>query len=75
MNRWQRRDAILHTCDAIIVMMLTMSLALLEIGVKDRVAIWEGFAFAFLFMYWKQRYKFYIVRREREKLGCYENSK
>lgn len=75
MNRWQRRDAILHACDAIIVVMLTMSLALLEIGVKDNVAIWEGFGVAFLFMYWKSRFKIYIVRREREKLGYYENSK
>lgn len=75
MNRWQRRDAILHSCDAIIVVMLAISLTLLIIGVKDSVAIWEGFALAFLFMYWKQRYKFYIVRREREKLGCYEDSK
>lgn len=73
MNRWQRRDKILHACDAIIVALLTMSLALLSIG--DRVTIWEGFALAFLFMYWKQRYKLYFVRREREKLGCYENSK
>lgn len=75
MNRWQRRDAILHVCDVIIALLLVTSLILLIIGVKDSVAIWEGFGAAFLFMYWKQRYKFYIVRREREKFGCYENSK
>lgn len=75
MNRWQKRDVILHACDGIIVALLTMSLALLIMGVKDNVAIWEGFALAFLFMYWKSRYKIYFVRREREKLGCYENSK
>lgn len=75
MNRWQRRDMILYTCDAIIAVLLTVSLALLMIGVKDNVAIWEGFGIAFLFTYWKNRYKIYIARREREKLGCYENSK
>lgn len=75
MNRWQRRDAILHACDVIITLLLATSLTLLIMGVKDDVAIWEGFSVAFLFMYWKQRYKFYTVRREREKLGCYENSK
>lgn len=75
MNRWQRRDVILYACDAIIMLLLSMSLALLIIGVKDNVAIWEGFGVAFLFMYWKSRFKIYIVRREREKLGCYENSK
>lgn len=71
----RKREVIINVCDVIITLLLTMSLALLIIGVKDNVAIWEGFALAFLFMYWKQRYKFYIVRREREKLGCYENSK
>ena len=75
MNRRQRRDTILHACDVIITLLLATSLALLIIGVKDNVAIWEGFALAFSLMYWKQRYKFYTVRREREKLGCYENSK
>ena len=71
----RKREVIINACDAIIIMLLAISLTLLIIGVKDSVAIWEGFALAFLFMYWKQRYKFYIVRREREKLGCYENSK
>lgn len=71
----RKREVIINVCDAIIIILLATSLTLLIIGVKDGVAIWEGFALAFLFMYWKQRYKFYIVRREREKLGCYENSK
>ena len=75
MNRWQRRDAILHVCDVIVALLFTTSLVLLTIGVKDNVAIWEGFALAFLFMYWKSRYKIYTVRRERERLGCYEISK
>lgn len=75
MNGWQRRDAILHACNVIIALLLVTSLILLIVGVKDNVAIWEGFGIAFLFTYWKNRYKIYIVRRERERLGCYENSK
>lgn len=75
MNRWQRRDMILYACDAIILLLCITSLSLLMIGVKDGVTIMEGFALAFLFMYWKNRYKIYFVRREREKLGYYEISK
>lgn len=72
MNRWQRRDAILYACDVIITLLLATSLTLLIIGVKDNVAIWEGFGVAFLFMYWKSRFKIYIVRREREKIAEFQ---
>lgn len=71
----RKREIILLICDAIVLTIFATSLVLLIIGVKDSIAIWEGFGIAFLFTYWKNRYKIYIVRREREKLGCYENSK
>ena len=71
----RNREVVLIACDVMIVLLLAVSLTLLIIGVKDNIAIWEGFGVAFLFMYWKSRFKIYIVRREREKLGCYENSK
>lgn len=71
----RKREVILLICDAIALMVFAASLVLLIIRVKDNVTIWEGFAIAFLFTYWKNRYKIYIVQREREKLGCYENSK
>lgn len=73
MNRWQRRDAVLYACDVIITLLLTTSITLLIIGVKDNVAIWEGFGVAFLFMYWKSRFKIYVIRQECERLGCYES--
>lgn len=65
-------EVIINVCNAIIAILLTASLTLLIIGVKDSVAIWEGFALAFLFTYWKQRYKIYIVRREREKIAEFQ---
>ena len=71
----RKREVIPLICDAIALMIFATSLVLLIIGVKDNITIWEGFGIAFLFTYWKNRYKIYIVRREREKLGCYENSK
>lgn len=71
----RKREVIPLICDAIALMIFATSLVLLIIGVKDSIAIWEGFCIAFLFTYWKNRYKIYIVRRERERLGCYENSK
>lgn len=71
----RKREVILLICDVITFMVFATSLTLLIIGVKDSIAIWEGFGIAFLSTYWKNRYKIYIVRREREKLGCYENSK
>lgn len=71
----RKREVILLICDVITFMVFAISLTILIIGVKDNIAIWEGFGVAFLFTYWKNRYKIYIVRREREKLGCYENSK
>ena len=73
MNGWQRRDAILYACDVIITLLLATSLTLLIIGIKDNVAIWGGFGVAFLFMYWKSRFKIYVIRRERERFGCYES--
>lgn len=71
----RKREVIPLICDAIGLMIFATSLVLLIIGVEDSIAIWEGFSIAFLFAYWKSRYKIYIVRRERERLGCYENSK
>lgn len=71
----RKREVIPLICDAIALMIFATSLVLLIIGVKDNIAIWEGFGIAFLFTYWKNRYKIYIVRRERERLGCYETSK
>ena len=71
----RKREVILLICDVIALMIFATSLVLLIIGVKDSIAIWEGFGIAFLFIYWKNRYKIYIVRRERERLGCYKNSK
>lgn len=65
----RKREVILLICDAIALMTFATSLVLLIIGVKDSIAIWEGFSIAFLFTYWKNRYKIYIVRREREKLA------
>lgn len=63
----RKREVILLICDAIALMIFATSLVLLIIGVKDSIAIWEGFGIAFLFTYWKNRYK--IVRREREKIA------
>ena len=71
----RKREVIPLICDVIAFMIFATSLVLLIIGIKDSIAIWEGFGTAFLFTYWKNRYKIYIVRREREILGCYENSK
>lgn len=71
----RKREVIPLICDAIALMIFATSMVLLIIGVKDSIAIWEGLGIAFLFTYWKNRYKIYIVRRERERLGCYENSK
>ncbi|MBR5298964.1 MAG: hypothetical protein IKU36_01800 [Bacteroidales bacterium] len=65
----RKREVILLSCDVIAFMVFATSITLLIIGVKDSVAIWEGFGIAFLFMYWKNRYKIYIVRREREKIA------
>lgn len=69
----RKREVVLIACDVMIVLLLAVSLTLLVLGVKDSIAIWEGFGVAFLFMYWKSRFKIYIVRRERERLGCYES--
>ena len=69
----RNREVVLIACDVMIVLLLAVSLTLLIIGVKDNIAIWEGFGVAFLFMYWKSRFKIYIVRRERERLCCYES--
>lgn len=65
----RKREVVLLICDAIALMLFATSLVLLIIGVKDSIAIWEGFGIAFLFTYWKNRYKIYIVRREREKIA------
>lgn len=68
-----KSEIFLNTCNVMTLLLFTASLVMLIAGVKDNVAIWEGFIVAFLFTYWKNRYRIYIARRERERIGCYES--